>query len=82
MPYLYSGVPYRYALLPPSLMLGEDFLTLWCVVDGDPAPLKIPVHRDADIADLKKAIKGEKVLNHVSASNLVLWKVRIFYRPT
>lgn len=70
--------PYHYAVLPPSLMPG-DFLTLWGVVDGDPAPFKICIHRGLHITDLKTAAKLEKAqaLRGLDASNLVLRMVSI-----
>ncbi len=63
-------------------MLGENFLSLWSVLDGHPAPFKTIVHRDADVADLKDAIKEdeENALRDLDASSLVLWMVSTICR--
>ena len=65
-------------------MDGEDIRTLWCFIDSDTAPFQITVHADVNIDHLKKDIKVKtgKGLRDVAASSLVLWQVRIFYRPT
>lgn len=80
MPY-----PYPYAVQPvlPSSILGDDFLTLWCFVDGDRAPFSMSAHRGANTAELKQAIKEErKNAYDFDAASLVLWKVRAFHRLT
>jgi hypothetical protein len=77
-----TGVPYlRYSLLPPLVMPGEQTRTLWCLVDHDLAPFEVTVSDSVKIDLLKDAIKEKKVLHDVDASSLMLWQVRIFYRP-
>ena len=70
--------PYDYRL-PLSLM--PDFITFWCVIDGDYAPFRISVHRDGDIAGLKEVIKQkrENALRDFDAPSLVVWMVRTFH---
>ena len=78
-PYLYSGGPYCYALLPPP-MLGENMLTFWCFFDGDPqaAPLEMTVPASDNVGRLKKRIKNEKGLSDLEVTSIVLWKVRMY----
>jgi len=82
----YPGKPFlRYALLPPRAMAGEEICTLWFVIDGDFTPFQITVHVDVNINNLKEDIGVEKKIFlcdvNTSSYSLVLWKVRIFYRP-
>jgi len=62
-------------------MPGEQTRTLRCLVDHDPAPFGVTVYDSVNIDHLKDAIKEKKVLRDVDASSLMLWQVRIFYRP-
>jgi len=62
-------------------MPGEQTRTLWCLVDHDPTPFEVTVSDSVKIDLLKDAIKEKKVLRDVDASSLMLWQVRIFYRP-
>ena len=74
-----------YVVLPPSLMLGGDILTLWCVVYGNSVPFQIFVHSDANVAHLKEEIKRNRAFTGFPSSSLLLWKVGLhiwdlFYR--
>jgi Crinkler effector protein N-terminal domain len=73
--------PYRYTLPPPLVMPGEP-RTLWCLV-GDHVPFDVTVYDGNKATHLKEAIKerNKKVFGDEDASSLVLWQVRIFYRP-
>jgi len=62
-------------------MPAEQTRTLYCLVYGDPTPSEVTVPDNAKIDYLKEAIREKKALRDVDASSLVLWRVRIFYRP-
>ena len=65
-------------LLPPPMQTTE-LCELWCLFKGEANPFKVIANVGGDIYELKKLIKGEKVeLRSVDASDLVLWKVRMF----
>ena len=61
-------------------MPGKETRTLWCLVYDDPAPFEVIVYDSDKVSQLKEDIKDKKVLRDVSASSLVLWQVRVFYR--
>ena len=60
-------------------MPAEDIRTLWCLVDGDPAPFQVSVDVRVNIDLLKKEIKRKKVLHDLDAPRITVWKVRISY---
>jgi len=62
-------------------MPGKQTRTLWCLVYGDSAPFEVTVPDNAKIDYLKEAVREKKILRDVNASSLVIWQVRIFYRP-
>jgi len=62
-------------------MPGEQTRKLWCLLNHDPAPFAVIVNDSTKINHLKEAIKKKNGLRDVGAPKLILWQVRIFYRP-
>ena len=61
-------------------MPGEDYRSVWCLLDGDATPFEIDVVPSYKVNRLQEAIKLRKVLPHVDASRLLIWMVRTVYR--
>jgi hypothetical protein len=61
-------------------MSGQPVRSFWCLVDGDATPFEIDVTPNVKVNRLQEEIKHRKVLLHVDASNLLIWKVSIVYR--
>jgi Crinkler effector protein N-terminal domain len=65
-----------------SLVIPEvAHLAFWCLLEGSSTVFEVKIPANANIWDLKKAIKLEKKieLGHVDADQLLLWKVWKLY---
>ena len=64
--------------VPPPLSMSDITYTLWCLIGGDEAPFSVTVLPTMSIDQLKATVKERKgvVLQNVSATELILWKVR------
>ncbi|KAF9315303.1 hypothetical protein BG003_003172 [Podila horticola] len=63
--------------------MADNFMTLFCLVDGESTPFPVEIESTKTIGELKKAIKAEKVndFSDVDADKLTLWKVSISVLP-
>ena len=56
-----------------------NYLSLFCVVDGESTPFPVEIESTKTIGNLKKLIKSEKTprFDDVAADELTLWRVSI-----
>ena len=70
---------YPFAHTPLSLMSESKIYSIWCFIDGELKPFSVLAYVDDNMDDLLRAIRLEtRTLRKFVASDLALWKVRIF----
>lgn len=78
----YTLFYYPSSRLPPRTMSEDEVHEFWCLIDDEETPFSVPASLSWKVNGLTKAIRQERQRLHtIDITDLVLWKVRLFYSP-